>query len=97
MARVSVPYNEFREHIDEFINSVIEGNDTLVIEVEGRASMILRVEDTDFDASLKRAETTPEAIEAFKSAAGGWRDVDTDALIADIYERRKVSRPPVDL
>ena len=38
------------------------------------------------------------AYEAFRAAAGGWRDVDTDQLISDIYRDREASdRPPVDL
>ncbi len=36
--------------------------------------------------------------EAFRASAGGWKDVDTDKLIADIYESRsRSSRPPLDL
>src|SRR5947209_5575002 len=39
-----------------------------------------------------------EDYEAFRSAAGSWADVDTDALIERIYEmRRRSTRPPVDL
>ena len=35
---------------------------------------------------------------AFRSAAGSRKDVDTDKLIADIYESRRLSsRPPVEL
>ncbi|HVA88938.1 MAG TPA: hypothetical protein VNL71_03765 [Chloroflexota bacterium] len=45
----------------------------------------------------KRASTWPD-YEAFRAAAGGWKDVDTDWLIADIYAGRDVSdRPPVEL
>ena len=41
---------------------------------------------------------TKEDYEAFRAAAGSWKDVDTDKLIEDIYEsRRRSSRPPVDL
>jgi hypothetical protein len=37
-------------------------------------------------------------IEAFRSAAGSWADVDTDKLVEEIYEsRRHSSRPPVEL
>ncbi len=37
--------------------------------------------------------------EAFRTAAGGWKGlVDTDKLIADIYESRRIStKPPVEL
>lgn len=41
---------------------------------------------------------TPEDIGAFRSAAGGWADIDTDKLIEDIYESRRIStRPPIEL
>jgi hypothetical protein len=41
---------------------------------------------------------TQADYEAFRRAAGGWADVDTDALIKNIYEdRRRSSRPPVEL
>ncbi len=37
-------------------------------------------------------------MEAFLSSAGGWKDVDTDRLKADIYESRRLStRPRPDL
>lgn len=41
---------------------------------------------------------TAADYEAFRSAAGSWRDVDTDRLLEDIYaDRRSMDRPPVDL
>ena len=46
----------------------------------------------------KKGEKTKADYEAFKSAAGGWKDIDTDKLIADIYaSRRRSNRPPVEL
>lgn len=46
----------------------------------------------------KRAKNKT-AYEAFLSSAGSWKGiVDTDKLVADIYEsRRRSSRPPVEL
>src|SRR5213080_923512 len=45
----------------------------------------------------KRGKTKAD-YEAFKSAAGGWKDIDTDKLIADIYAaRRRSNRPPLKL
>lgn len=46
----------------------------------------------------KRAKTKAD-YEAFLSSAGSWKGiVDTDKLVADIYESRRLnSRPPVDL
>jgi hypothetical protein len=36
--------------------------------------------------ALSRAD-----YEAFRSAAGGWKDIDTDKLIENIYESRRIS------
>ena len=49
-------------------------------------------------ANKKRGKTKAD-YEAFKSAAGGWKDlVDTEKLKRDIYESRKIStRPPIEL
>jgi hypothetical protein len=45
-----------------------------------------------------KGKKTKADYEAFRSAAGGWKDVDTDKLIKDIYASRKIStRPPVEL
>ena len=43
-----------------------------------------------------RAKTKAD-YEAFRSAAAGWKDVDTDRLLNDIYadRRRTNARPPV--
>jgi hypothetical protein len=36
--------------------------------------------------------------DAFLDSAGSWKDVDTDTLVKDIYNSRKISsRPPVEL
>ena len=46
----------------------------------------------------KYGAKTKADYEAFKSAAGGWKDIDTDKLIANIYaSRRRSNRPPVEL
>ncbi len=47
----------------------------------------------------KRKRTkSKDDYEAFLASAGSWADVDTDKLIEDIYESRRISsRPPVKL
>ena len=47
----------------------------------------------------RRKGKTKGDYEAFKSAAGGWKDlVDTEKLKRDVYESRKIStRPPIEL
>jgi hypothetical protein len=51
---------------------------------------------TTLPAKKNRAKTKAD-YEAFKSAAGSWKDVDTDKLIENIYaaRRRSNSRPPI--
>ncbi len=46
----------------------------------------------------KMREKTKADYEAFKSAAGSWKDVDTDTLIKHIYEqRRRSNKPPIEV
>lgn len=48
--------------------------------------------------SKKKREKTKADYEAFKAAAGSWKDVDTDRLITNIYEvRRRSNKPPIEL
>src|SRR5947209_13455194 len=51
---------------------------------------------TILPAKKKRAKTKAD-YEAFKSAAGSWKEVDTDKLIKNIYaaRRRSNTRPPI--
>jgi hypothetical protein len=52
-------------------------------------------------AASKRRGTPGKSeadMAAFWSSFGGWKDMDTDKLISDIYESRCIStRPPVEL
>ncbi len=41
-----------------------------------------------------KRKRTPEDIAAFLSSAGSWAHEDTDKLIADIYESRRISTRP---
>lgn len=46
----------------------------------------------------RRRPKTIADYEAFRRAAGSWKDIDTDALFAEIYaSRRRPFRPPVEL
>ena len=48
--------------------------------------------------SRKRPGKTKKDYEAFLSAAGSWKDVDTDTLLKNIYEGRKLgNRPQIKL
>jgi hypothetical protein len=71
-----------------------------------REPRILRSLDKDLvvvsplrGTSSRRGRRKSDAdLAAFRSAAGGWMDVDTDKLVNDIYEtRRRSNRPPFDV
>ncbi|CCF85431.1 hypothetical protein [Nitrolancea hollandica] len=71
-----------------------------------REPRVLRRDDEDLavlmlvskKAKRRRKQKSEKDLEAFRASASSWKDVDTDKLIADIYEsRRRSSRPPVDL
>ncbi len=46
---------------------------------------------------LKKRTLTPQALDAFRAAAGSWSDVDVDRFLADVYAARDVpdERSPV--
>ena len=65
---------------------------------------ILRRDDEDLAVLMpvtpkrKRKGKTAKDLELFHSAAGRWKDVDTDKLLADIYaDPAHSNRPPVEL
>jgi hypothetical protein len=50
------------------------------------------------DTPRKKPRKTRSDYEAFLASAGSWKDVDTDTLIKNIYEGRKLgSRPQIKL
>jgi hypothetical protein len=58
---------------------------------------ILMPIDTHSSRKKERAKTEAD-YEAFLSAAGGWKDVDTDKFVANIYATRRLSnRTPVNI
>jgi hypothetical protein len=59
-------------------------------------------EDLAMVVPLARSRTSPlkkptaADLEAFRSAAGGWSDIDTDTLIENIYRARREGTRPAD-
>jgi hypothetical protein len=90
-----VPFSEFSNNLDSFFEQVVRENKEIVIENEQGEQVLLK----PAPSSKRKHRTHTEAdYQAFLASAGGWKDVDTDKLLEDIYEsRRTSSRPPVDL
>ena len=90
-----VPFSEFSNNLDSFFEQVIRENKEIVIENEQGEQVLLKPAPP---SKRKRRVRTEANHQAFLASAGGWKDVDTDKLLDDIYEsRRNSSRPPVDL
>ena len=90
LKRISL--DEFSDNLVRIIERVISEGESIVIERgEGELVALSPVSPSPSKILAK------ENYRAFRSAFGGWADVDTDALKKDIYESRKSSRPPVTL
>ena len=75
---------------------VHDSEEPRVLHKNGRELAVLMPVKPPATRRTRRKKTEAE-LEAFRSAAGGWADIDTDKLIADIYESRDIStRPPVE-
>jgi hypothetical protein len=89
-----ISFEEFSTNLTEVIERVIHEHESVLVESE--SGELVEVKPVSPAKSRKR-EFTKEDDEAFLSAAGGWKDVDIDRFLKDIYESRRSSRPPVDL
>jgi hypothetical protein len=89
-----ISFDEFSNNLVRIFERVLREGESIVIE-KGEGELVEVKPVTP--SKLGRRRMTKEDDEAFLSAAGGWADVDVDALLKDIYESRRSSRPPVEL
>jgi hypothetical protein len=87
-----IPFDEFASNLARFFKHVIDEHESVVVENEEGEGVVVR----PLPLTAKRI-LSDEDYRAFRSAFGGWADVDTDSLKKAIYESRKSSRPPVSL
>ncbi len=87
--------------IPELLNiaeEVKRSNESRVLRRDGEDMAILTPIKKTTHGGRRTVAKTKADYEAFRAAAGGWKDVDTDKLIEDIYADRRISnRPPVQL
>jgi hypothetical protein len=78
----------------KLVRSVQDSQRKHVIPLGGEEVAVL----TPVRPRRKDRTITPTDREALLSSLGGWADVDTDRLIANIYaDRRAGDRPPMEL
>jgi hypothetical protein len=90
--RKVISFKEFSDHPEEVFEQVLQGEEIIVQRGKGESVMLNLVD------SLNGEELSPEKIAAFLSAAGGWADMDTETLKAQLRASRDMPpRPAVDL
>ena len=91
----SIPFEEFSNNLADILRRVVREDESVVVETEEGERAILKPARPRKAPGRKK---TKADYEAFRSAAGGWKDFDADKFIEDIYEsRRHPTRPPVEL
>jgi hypothetical protein len=94
---ISISYKKFASNLDSFFERVALKNETIIVEKPNGDRVVLKPASAT-KATRRRRRRTAADYEAFLSSAGSWKDVDTDKLIKDIYESRRISsKPPVEL
>lgn len=89
-----VPIRELASNPERIFDRVAQGEAVIVVDTAGEEVAIVK----PLRARRRSRRKTAADLAALRAAAGGWADVDTDALIETLYEsRRQSSRPPVDL
>src|SRR5438477_11440601 len=93
-----VSFDEFSGNLPDFFARVVREHEAVVIEGEEGQLAVLKPARSN-NARRRGGEKTDADSQAFLFSFGGWKDlVDTDRLIEDILESRRLSsRPPVEL
>ena|SRR5436190_22716760 len=99
-----VPFDEFSNDLRGFFDRIIRGHETVMVEGDEGEVVIVKpaglTRGTEGTRGTKHKRNRRNADrEAFLASLGGWKDlVDTDKLVEDIYESRRIStRPPIRL
>lgn len=85
-----IPFSEFSRNLARFFKQVIDEHESVVVKNDDGEEVEIR--PLPFLPTL-----TDEDYRAFRSAFGGWADVDTESFKKAIYESRQSSRPPANL
>ena len=90
-----IPIGELVENPIRVLNRVVRERKPVVVEKRGKVLVLL----TPVRSRLTtRRKTRTADRRAFLAAAGSWKDIDVDKLVAYVYSSRKrSSRPAVQL
>jgi hypothetical protein len=90
----TIPLEEFYSNPAGILERVIREHEAVIVETaHGEQAVIKPV-----SRKSARRKITEADMEAFRSSAGGWADVEIDKFLADNDESRSIStRTPVEL
>ncbi len=95
LSTVSSSVSPCAHNLEDYFERIVRDEETIVVE-KGEGEVV-EVRPGPANGLPKRKRTAADH-EAFLSSFGSWSDVDVDAFLKNIYERRDVpSRPPVEL
>lgn len=92
-----ISFDELTSNVAAVLNQVRKEHKAVVIEYATGEKLVIKPLTTK--KSVRRQRKLSKAdIEAFRTAAGSWKDEDVDTFIQNVYESRQNSlRPPVEL
>jgi hypothetical protein len=97
VARARIIDVEEMPELDRVAQEVSSTGEALLLRKRGKDLAVVGPAEWIHAAGSRRVRTEAD-LEAFLRTAGGWQDVDTDRLLEDIQESRKLqTRPPVEL
>ena len=93
-----ISFEELADNMTDVFNKVREEHTPIVVEYATGEKLVIKPLSAARPLRRRGRKRTKADIEAFRAAAGSWKDEDVDTLIKNIYEsRRHSSRPLVDL
>lgn len=93
-----ITFEELANNVTDVFNKVRAEHKAVVVEYKTGEKILIKPV-TPGKAIVRRGRMRTKAdIEAFRAAAGSWKDEDVDTLLKNVYEsRRNSSRPAVEL
>lgn len=90
-----IPLKDFIKHSTTLVNRVATERISIVVEQDGKELAVLRPARAK---AKRRRKKSAAARKAFLSAAGSWKDIDTDTFLDANRKSRDLSyRPHVEL
>jgi hypothetical protein len=85
-----ISFEEFASNLARIFEHVVHEHAAVIVENKEGERIVVQPVDSPADERI----ITDEQYKAFRSAAGGWADIDTDHLKEMIYESRKINSRP---